>query len=84
MGPDLQYANERRWDPISFDVYLGGDGATEMELTDDHRQLRFTTTLSLESLRLEGGPLEYAAAVRVHRRGGPAVEGRLGQTIRLS
>ena len=84
MGPDLQYSNERSWDPLSFEVYLGGDGPTEMELTDDHRRLHFTTTVDPEYLRLEGGPLEYAAAVRVHRRGGPPVEGRLGQTIELS
>ncbi len=84
MGPDLQYSNERSWDPLSFEVYLGGEGLTEMELTDDHRRLHFTTTVDREYLRLEGGPLEYAAAVRVHRRGGPPVEGRLGQTIELS
>ena len=84
MGPDLQYSNERSWDPLSFEVYVGGDGLTEMELTDDHRRLHFTTTVDREYLRLEGGPLEYAAAVRVHRRGGPPVEGRLGQTIELS
>ncbi|TME85314.1 MAG: alpha-xylosidase, partial [Chloroflexi bacterium] len=84
MGPDLQYSNERSWDPLSFEVYLGGDGLTEMELTDDHRRLHFTTTVDREYLRLDGGPLEYAAAVRVHRRGGPPVEGRLGQTIELS
>jgi alpha-D-xyloside xylohydrolase len=84
MGPDLQYANERSWDPLSFEVYLGADGVTEMELTDDHRRLHFTTTVDREYLRLEGGPLEYPAAVRVHRPGGPPVEGRLGQTIELS
>ncbi len=84
MGPDLQYSNERSWDPLSFEVYIGGDGLTKMELIDDHRRLRFTTTVDREHLRLEGGPLEYAAAVRVHRRGGPPVEGRLGQTIELS
>ena len=84
MGPDLQYANERSWDPLSFEAYLGGAGVTEMGLTDDHRRLHFTMTVDREHLRLEGGPLEYAAAVRVHRPGGPPVEGRLGQTIELS
>jgi hypothetical protein len=55
-----------------------------MELTDDHRRLRFTMTVERGHLRLEGGPLEYAAAVRVHWPGSPPVEGRLGQTIGLS
>ena len=81
MGPDLQYANERSWDPLSFEVYPGSDGVSEIELTDDQRRLRFKMTLDREHLRLEGGPLDYAASVRVHRRGGPPVEGRLGQTI---
>jgi alpha-D-xyloside xylohydrolase len=84
MGPDLRYANERSWNPLSFEVYLDGDGVTEMELTDDHRRLHFTMTVGREQLLLEGGPLEYAAVVRVHRRGGAAVESRLGQTIELS
>jgi len=52
-----------------------------MELSDDHRRLRFTMTVDQEHLRLEGGPLDYAAGVRVHRRDGPPLEGRLGKTI---
>src|SRR4029077_12302173 len=81
IGSDLQDADERSWDPVSFEVYLGGDGVAEMELTDDPRRLHFTTTVDREKLRLEGGPLDYAAAVRVHGRGGAPPEGRLGQTI---
>jgi hypothetical protein len=84
MGPDLQYANERAWDPLSFEVYPGSEGVTEMELTDDHRRLRFTMTVDGEQLRLEGGPLDYAGGVRVHRPNGPPLEGRLGQTMDLN
>ena len=84
MGPDLQHANERSWDPLSFDVYPGSVGMTDVDLTDDHRQLRFRLTVNDRRVLFSGGPLEYAAAVRVHRRGGPPVEGRLGQTIELS
>jgi alpha-D-xyloside xylohydrolase len=84
MGPDLQYANERAWDPLDFEVYPGNEGVTEIELTDDHRRLRFRMTVDREQLRLEGGPLDYAAGVHVHRRDGPPVEGRLGQAIDFS
>jgi alpha-D-xyloside xylohydrolase len=84
MGPELQYANERTWDPLSFDVYPGTEGATEIELADDHRQLHFTLTVDRQHLRLEGGPLEYAAEIRVHQRDGHPVDGRLGQTIDLA
>jgi len=81
MGPELQHVNERAWDPLRFEVYPGSEGVTEVEFTDDHRRLRFTMTVDREHLRLEGGPLEYAAGVHVHRSDGPPVEGRLGQTI---
>jgi alpha-D-xyloside xylohydrolase len=84
MGPELQYANERAWDPLSFDAYPADDAVTEMELADEYRQLRFMMTVDREHVRLEGGPLAYAAAVRVHRRDGPPVESRLGQTIAFS
>jgi alpha-D-xyloside xylohydrolase len=84
MGPELQYANERAWDPLDFEVYPGNEGVTEIELTDDHRRLRFRMIVDREQLRLEGGPLDYAAGVRVHRPDGPPVEGRLGQTIDFS
>ena len=81
MGPELQYANERAWDPLSFDAYPGGNGVTEMAVTDEHRRLQFTISVEGEQLRLDGGPLDYAADVRVHRPDRPAVAGRLGQTI---
>jgi alpha-glucosidase (family GH31 glycosyl hydrolase) len=84
MGPDLQYANERSWDPLSFEVYPGSDGVTETELTDDHRQLQFTMRVDDQHLRLEGGPLDYEAQIRVHQRDGQFVEGLLGQSIEFS
>jgi alpha-D-xyloside xylohydrolase len=84
MGPELQHANERRWDPLSFEVYPGSEGVTELELTDDHRDLHFTMTVEREHLRLEGGPLDYAADIRVHRRNRGPVAGRLGETIDFS
>jgi alpha-glucosidase (family GH31 glycosyl hydrolase) len=84
MGPDLQYANEQAWDPLSFEVYPGSEGVTEIELTDDQRRLRFTMTVGREQLRLEGGPLDYVPQIRVHRPDGPPVEGRLRQTIDLT
>jgi len=83
MGPELQYANERSWDPLSFDVYPGDNGATEMRMADDHRDLRFTLTIDSERVLLEGGPLEYEAVVRVHRPGAPPVGGRLSESIGL-
>jgi alpha-D-xyloside xylohydrolase len=84
MGPELQYANERAWDPLHFEVFPGSEGASEMELIDDHRRLRFTMTVDTKRLRLEGGPLDYAAAVHVHRGNGPPLVGHLGQTIDLT
>jgi alpha-D-xyloside xylohydrolase len=84
MGPELQSANERAWDPLRFEVYPGSEGVTETELTDDHRRLSFTMTVDAKQLRVEGGPLDYAAAVRAHRGNGPPVDGRLGQTIDLT
>ena len=83
MGPELQYANERAWAPLSFEVYPGGEGVTQMELTDDERALHFTQTVDQGQLRLEGGPLDYAAEVHVHRPDGSPIVGRLGQSIRL-
>jgi alpha-D-xyloside xylohydrolase len=83
MGPELQYANERAWDPLHFEVYPGKEGVTEIELTDDQRRLNFRMTVDREQLRLEGGPLDYAAVVHVHRPDGAPIEGRLGQAIDL-
>jgi len=84
MGPDLQYANERSWDPLSFDVYPGTEGVTEMELADDHRHLRFQLTVQHARVQLDGGPLDYEPAVRVHRPGSPPVAARLGRPVALS
>jgi alpha-D-xyloside xylohydrolase len=81
MGPELQYANERAWDPLSFEVYPGSEGVTEIELTDDHRRLHFTMTVHREELRLEGGPLNYVPEVQVHRHGVAPIRGRLGEPI---
>jgi len=84
MGPELQYANERNWDPLSFDVYPGDPGATEMILADDHRLLRLTLTVERERILLEAGPLEYGMVVRIHRSARAPIEGRLGETIELT
>jgi alpha-D-xyloside xylohydrolase len=83
MGPELQYANERTWDPLSFEVYPGDDGVTEIELTDDHRQLHLSMTLEPNHVRLEGGPLGYDADVYVHRHNGSPLHGVLGRPIVL-
>jgi alpha-D-xyloside xylohydrolase len=67
MGPDLQYVNERPWDPLSFDVYPDEDGTSEVEVRDDHRHLRFQLRLDQGHAVLTGGPLDYVPSVRVHR-----------------
>ena len=84
MGPDLQYANERTWDPLSFDVYPGRDGQTALEVTDDHRSLSFQLTVDRGRVVLEGGPLDYVPIVRIHRPDGAPIEGGLGQATELS
>jgi alpha-D-xyloside xylohydrolase len=84
MGPELEYANQRSWDPLSFDLYPGADGVTESELTDDHRHLRFQLTVQGPRVQLDGGPLDYEAEVRLHRPGTRPSVGRLGQPIVLS
>ena len=83
MGPDLQYANERSWDPLSFDIYPGEKGTTEYELADDRRRLRLKLAVNEQSALLEGGPLDYAAEVRVHRQDTPTVAGVLGRPVLL-
>ena len=84
MGPELQYTDERNWDPLSFDVYPGKSDATEFELADNSRLLRFKITVNDQSVLLEGGPLDYLPAVRVHRSDREPVNGRLGESIELS
>jgi alpha-glucosidase (family GH31 glycosyl hydrolase) len=81
MGPDLQYANERAWDPLDFEVYPGNEGVTEFELTDDHRRLNFTLDVGREKLLLRGGPLDYVPEVRAHWPGEAPMRGRLGEPI---
>ena len=83
MGPDLHYANERDWNPLSFDVYQGDPGRTDIHLSDDHRQLRFSLTVEPERVLLEGGPLDYEAVVRVHRTNAPVVAGIIGRSVVL-
>jgi len=84
MGPDLQYATERTWDPLSFDVYPGATGVARLEIADDRRQLRLQLTVSERTVLLEGGALDYIPIVRVHRRNGAPVEGILGETVTLA
>jgi alpha-D-xyloside xylohydrolase len=81
MGPELQFANERRWDPLEFNIYLGPPGITEYHLWPDDRRLEFRLTVDEESARLDGGPLDYDAKVYVHRPGAPTLEGRLGKRV---
>jgi alpha-D-xyloside xylohydrolase len=81
MGPALEHVNERPWDPLSFDVYPGREGATEVELTDDHRQLRFQLSVAPDRVLLEGGPLSYEAEVRIHRGEGPPLTSLLGRAV---
>ena len=84
IGPDLQFTNERSWDPLSFEAYLGAEGMSEVEVTDDRRQLRFQLKVDRASLMLEGGPLDYVPDVHVHRADGPLLRGRLGRSIELT
>jgi alpha-D-xyloside xylohydrolase len=81
MGPDLQYATEKPWDPLSFDVYPGAPEATEHVITDDQRDLRFVLTVSAERVLLNGGPLRYAADVRVHQADEQPLIGKVGVTV---
>jgi len=83
IGPELQFANERTWDPLSFDVYPGDPSETEMRVADDHRELAFKLTVERARVLLEGGPLEYEAAVRVHRPDGSPYAGFLGRPLWL-
>jgi alpha-D-xyloside xylohydrolase len=81
MGPELQYANERSWDPLSFEIFPGSDGETETDLSDDHRRLRFQLTVDGGRVQLDGGPLDYDADVFVHRPSGPPIAGLLGRPV---
>ena len=83
MGPELQFTSERTWDPLSFDVYPGDPRVTEARVADDHRKLEFRLTLERERVLLDGGPLEYEAAVRVHRSEGAPLATVLGRPLGL-
>jgi len=84
MGPDLQYTDERNWDPLSFDIYPAEPGRTEFEVSDDRRQLRMQLTVDERTVVLEGGPLDYVPVVRIHRADRAAIEGRLGGCVELT
>ena len=81
MGPDLQSITEAAWDPLTFHVYPGDPGSKSFDISDDRRTLRFEVTLSSNSIVLDGGPLDYLAAVIVHRASGEPVRGQLGREI---
>ena len=83
MGPDLQYANERSWDPLSFDIYPGENGRTDLQVSDDHRELRLQLTVDERSVLLDGGQLDYVPDVRVHRPDGTPIDGRLRERIEV-
>ena len=84
IGPDLQYAKERPWDPLSFEVYLGNEGISDIELTDDQRHLRFHLTVEDRIVLLEGGSLDYAPIVRIHRPGSVPIDSNLGESVELT
>jgi alpha-D-xyloside xylohydrolase len=84
IGPELEYANQRAWDPLSFDVYPGEANRTELEFSDDRRTLRMTLSVDGTRATLDGGPLDYVAEVRVHRSGGAPLVGQLGEPVTLT
>jgi alpha-D-xyloside xylohydrolase len=79
MGPDLQFANERSWDPLSFDLYLGNPGTRSFLLADDRRRLRLEVDTSDDRVLLSGGRLDYSAEVRLHDGRVDARRGKLGE-----
>jgi alpha-D-xyloside xylohydrolase len=81
MGPDLQFANEQSWDPLSFDIYPGVDGVNRIEIRDDRRRLGLTLTIEKQRIVLDGGPLEYQPEIRLHRDAGAPISGRLGEVF---
>jgi alpha-D-xyloside xylohydrolase len=84
MGPELQYANERAWDPLRFEIYAGDVGRTEHEVSDDRRHLHLQLTVNERSVLLEGGPLDYVPVVRIHRPDEAPIESRLGESVKLT
>ena len=81
MGPELRFADEQAWDPLSFDVYPGPAGVSDFQINDDRRQLHFRLTVSADQVLVEGGPLDYGAQLRVHRDGGSPILGQLGRAV---
>jgi alpha-glucosidase (family GH31 glycosyl hydrolase) len=83
-GPDLQYATEQTWDPLSFDVYPGAAGVNDFEIADDRRQLRLQLTVGERTVLLKGGPLDYTPIVRIHLFSGAPIESTLGEIVTLT
>ena len=83
VGPELQFANERPWDPLAFEVFIDSAVGRRFEVRDNHRRLEFQLTVDAGGVLLEGGPLDYRAAVRVHQADGPLLSGELGRVILL-
>ena len=81
LGPELQFASQQPWDPLSFEIYSGSEGTSDIEISDDRRALRFRLTVSADQVLLEGGPLNYQAELRLHREGGRPIPGQLGRAV---
>ena len=81
MGRLQQSITESSWDPLSFDVYPDAAGETELVVRDDQRSLHLQLRVQPDRIQLEGGPLDYAAEVRVHRSGRSPAVGKLGEPI---
>jgi hypothetical protein len=83
MGPELRFSDEMPWDPLSFDIFPGEPGSRRIEVSDDHRRLMFALEQTGRTIALTGGPLPYAADVRIHRGDAPLTAGRVGQVISM-
>ncbi|HYM49103.1 MAG TPA: glycoside hydrolase family 31 protein [Candidatus Limnocylindrales bacterium] len=81
MGPDLAFSDERAWDPLTFEVYLGDPGRRELEVRDDRRRIAVRVEQTAQALTLHAG-LAYPAAVRVHGAGA-TLTGQTAGVIRL-
>jgi alpha-D-xyloside xylohydrolase len=83
VGPELQFSDEKPWHPLSFEVYPGGPRTRVLEVNDGQRRLALTLEQTERSIELRGGPLPYAAEVRVHRPGQRPATGRVGEPIEV-
>lgn len=81
LGPELAYSDEKPWDPLTLEFYAGDPRPTEVR--DDRRGLQFQAHVENGVVRVDGGPLDYQPAVRVHRPDGPPIDTRLGQAVSL-